>query len=250
MPDVDAPTGWPPVTCGTSRRRPGRRRAPPRAAARAVRRLVAASSASRRRLVEVDVARPGASCRTTSSRHDAQQQLVVGAVRRRRGCARSRESISSMSRGGALADLLHQRDRGPVDRARSGTSAGAGRTRPAGSDAPPSGPTDADEHPAQAAAAVVQRRLEQRLADALALAAPAGRRTSPGTTSARGVNDVAKPTIPVSSSATQQPPGSVREEVAGALDPDRAPGRSARRSGSGQARGEGPRCRARRTPRR
>ena len=91
--------------------------------------------------------------------------------------------------------------------------------------------------PRGAGAAVVQRRLQQRLADALALAARAhGVRRQAPQQSRAGTTSPSRPS-PVSSSATQQPPGSVRTRCAGALDPARA--RCAGRSGAAGA-GRGP----------
>ena len=164
-----APTGWRRDVAD------GRPRSGPSASAAhssrvAVRRLVAASSADLPALVEVGVARPGGGVGHQQP-PGPQHQLVVGPVRRRRARPRSRESIRSMSPARALADLLDDGDRGAVDRAGRGTSAGAGRTPPGGRSAPPSGPTRTRASPRVQARPWCMRRGEQRLADALALPA-------------------------------------------------------------------------------
>ena len=100
------------------------------------------------------------------------------------------------------------------------------------------------------AAAVVERRGEQRLADAPALAARQHgvRRQAPQRLAAERRRH-ARPS-PVSSSATQQPPGSVPHEVPGPLDPDRHGAASERRWGAGSGGPLQSGCRARRSPRR
>ena len=221
-PDVDAPTGSRAVTWATvdlTRGSPSARAA--HSSRVAVRRLVAASSAGEpSALVDVGVARPGARCRTRAAATCRSISSWSGAVR---GAA------------GAPVEGVHQVDvAGACRRGPSRTTGIADRStvpvryicgcsvEPGLAVAPDrlAGPTEAESIAAQAAAAVVQRRGQQRLADALALAARAARRTSPGTTSARGGSDVAMPDhARSSSSATQQPPGSVRSEVPGALDP-------------------------------
>ena len=96
------------------------------------------------------------------------------------------------------------------------------------------------EHPAQAAAAVVERGREQRLADALALEPAAGRRTSPGTHISSRVYDVAKPTIP---SVVLGDPAAAGVGARGSAGcgPSRPAARSGERSsGSGQDRRRDP----------
>ena len=212
----------------------------------AVRRLVAASSATDAVRVDVRVAGPRRVSETTS-RHSALHHLVVGPVRGARGSA-GRSSPSGRGRRRCPRGPSRSPGAPPGRRCPTGTSAGAARTRPAGSGASPSG-----RRTRRAS------RAGSRARGAAPRPAAPGRCPAP---CARGrtayvarihissrVYEVAKPTSPSSSSATQQPPGSVLRKCR--VRTIQACPRSGERSsgvGPGPAARSG--CRARGTPRR
>ena len=197
----------------------------------AVRRLVAASScdaAARRRRRS-----PSRSWCPTRAAATAAASPRGRARARRRGSAGRCESIRSMSPAPPSRTFsttgIAERSTVPA-----GTSAGAARSRRAGSGAPPCGSDDADSIPRRRAAPVVQRRREQRLADAPALQArPHGvRRQAPHLLAVERRREAEQPGVVLGD------PAAARVGLEEVLGPaiQLAPRAAGRGSGSGQDR--------------